>query len=81
MQGSFVRAGGVCDFALVLSSRRACRGSAHGQLHNAYGQTMIQGTYEGLQKIYIEKAKSQNAPAQRPFIIARGGYAGACLLF
>ena len=57
----------------------ACRGSGHGQLHNVFGQTMIQGTYEGLQKVYVEKAKSQNAPPQRPFIIARGGYAGARL--
>ncbi|HEX9983961.1 MAG TPA: TIM-barrel domain-containing protein [Thermoanaerobaculia bacterium] len=36
--------------------------------HNAYGLLMLQGTYEGLLKL---------RPAQRPFIIARGGYAGS----
>ena len=58
----------------------ACRGSAHGQLHNIYGHTMIQGTYEGLEKIYLKKVGKQKAYPQRPFIIARGGYAGACLI-
>ncbi|KAK9903343.1 hypothetical protein WJX75_003349 [Coccomyxa subellipsoidea] len=54
------------------------KGSAHGQIHNVYGQTMIMGTYEGLQKIYAKKAVDKlSSPAQRPFIIARGGYAGA----
>ncbi|HEU4889195.1 MAG TPA: TIM-barrel domain-containing protein, partial [Thermoanaerobaculia bacterium] len=36
--------------------------------HNAYGLLMLQGTYEGMQKL---------RPSQRPFIIARGGYAGS----
>ena len=36
--------------------------------HNAYGLLMLQGTYEGLQRL---------SPRRRPFIIARGGYAGS----
>jgi alpha-glucosidase len=36
--------------------------------HNAYGLLMLQSTYTGLQKL---------RPALRPFIIARGGYAGS----
>lgn len=57
------------------------RGSAHGQIHNVYGQTMIMGTYEGLQKIYAKKAADKlSSPAQRPFIIARGGYAGSFII-
>jgi alpha-glucosidase len=36
--------------------------------HNAYGLLILQSTYEGLQKL---------RPGQRPFIIARGGYAGS----
>jgi len=41
---------------------------------------MIMGTYEGLQKIYKQKALDKlSSPPQRPFIIARGGYAGELL--
>lgn len=47
-----------------------------------YGQTMIMGTYEGLQKIYKQKAMDKlSSPPQRPFIIARGGYAGMSFAF
>ena len=49
-------------------------------VHNAYGTLEAQGTYQGLTKIYKENfdaghCSGLKAP-KRPFIIARGGYAG-----
>jgi len=43
------------------------RFSPHYRIHNAYGLTMAQATYEGLMRLQPEK---------RPFILARAGYAG-----
>ena len=49
-------------------------------VHNAYGTLEAEGTYNGLTKIYktnFEAGKNPELAApKRPFIIARGGYAG-----
>lgn len=39
----------------------------HGVCHNAYAQFLLQATHEGLRSL---------KPERRPFILARGGYAG-----
>jgi alpha-glucosidase len=39
----------------------------HGVCHNAYAQLLLKATYEGLRAL---------RPETRPFIVARGGYAG-----
>ena len=51
-------------------------------IHNAYGLLEAQGTYKGLSQIHLnnfnkKQGSNANLPApKRPFIIARGGYAG-----
>lgn len=41
---------------------------AHAEIHNAYALNLLDATYTGLQKLMPDQ--------KRPFIIARGGYAG-----
>eukprot|EP00897_Mesotaenium_endlicherianum_P007684 jgi/Mesen1/6944/ME000036S06261 len=61
------------------------RSSEHVKLHNAWGHNMVQGTFEGLQRIYKDSKRVGNdekvpVPLHvqgRPFIVARGGYAGS----
>jgi alpha-glucosidase len=43
----------------------------HAQVHNVFALNLITATYEGLTKYY-----QTNGTNKRPFIIARGGYAG-----
>jgi alpha-glucosidase len=43
----------------------------HAQVHNVFALNLISATYEGLVKL-----RKQSGADKRPFIIARGGYAG-----
>ncbi len=43
------------------------RMSPHSRVHNIYGLTMAQATYEGLQRL---------VPETRPFVLSRAGFAG-----
>lgn len=54
---------------LPLDLMTADRGTyvPHGVCHNAYAQCLAQATYEGMRSL---------RPEVRPFILARGGYAG-----
>jgi alpha-glucosidase len=44
---------------------------SHAQVHNVFALNLISATYEGLTNYY-----QQSGSEKRPFIIARGGYAG-----
>ncbi len=44
---------------------------SHAQVHNVFALNLISATYRGLSNYYIA-----NGSQKRPFIIARGGYAG-----
>ncbi|HKO55820.1 MAG TPA: TIM-barrel domain-containing protein [Thermoanaerobaculia bacterium] len=55
-------------FPLALMMTYGGQFQPNATLHNAYGLMLLRATYEGLQQI---------RPTQRPFIIARGGYAGS----
>jgi alpha-glucosidase len=47
------------------------RMTAHARIHNVFALNLISATYEGLVKL-----RQQSGVDKRPFIIARGGYAG-----